>query len=263
MATIQHEGAKQLLTLIGKAVKEHRLLTYTSAATDLGRNPKTHARAVAQMCDLLDAGSALAKVPLVALVTVRERDGRINRNAWIRDIPQGTRERIINKALRREYVREDFEKISRSLLELKGCGNRRAWKEVRKRFGASFVNELINPLGQKELLRDAIDDLDAEAVPTKKIVSATTQYFRDPVVRALVLDRAKGACEYCGKTGFKKPDGSRYIETHHIVSLAKQGPDCATNVIGVCAEHHREAHFGASRKKLEEAMLLRISMKRG
>lgn len=62
----------------------------------------------------------------------------------------------------------------------------------------------------------------------------------------------------CGKHGFARPDGTIYLETHHIISLANDGADRITNVIALCAEHHREAHFGALRDELEKKMTAKI-----
>jgi hypothetical protein len=82
MSTIQQLEARKLLAVISSAVTTHRLLTYRTAAQALGRDPLTNSRMVAQVCDLLDAAAALAGVPLLALVMVREISGDINRKAW-------------------------------------------------------------------------------------------------------------------------------------------------------------------------------------
>lgn len=92
-------------------------------------------------------------------------------------------------------------------------------------------------------------------------------YTRDPMVRRLVLKRAKGNCEYgfnrslgsC--TTFLKSDGKPYLETHHIIKLSEQGRDTPLNVIGLCANHHREAHFGQNWKALQDEFLQIISEK--
>ncbi|WP_367279508.1 HNH endonuclease [Paraburkholderia sp.] len=74
-----------------------------------------------------------------------------------------------------------------------------------------------------------------------------------------MLNRANGKCEYCGQEGFLLPNGKRYIEAHHIISLANQGPDTMDNVIGLCANHHREAHFGKNSKKVEKLLAERLA----
>jgi len=80
-------------------------------------------------------------------------------------------------------------------------------------------------------------------------------YSRDSHVRAFVLKRAKGRCEYCGREGFQMSGGSRYVETHHIIALADQGSDTIQNVIALCANHHKEAHYGEAAERLEREMI--------
>jgi hypothetical protein len=113
-------------------------------------------------------------------------------------------------------------------------------------------------------IEDAIDDLDdaslGNEIPGRR-ESTTTLIIRDNNVRRRVVARANGKCEHCGKPGFLRDDGSRFIEAHHIIHLAKQGPDTLENVIGLCPNHHREAHFGKNRERLEaelKAKLLKL-----
>jgi HNH endonuclease len=113
--------------------------------------------------------------------------------------------------------------------------------------------------------RSAIEDLDelnGSDAPTR------TPYFgerfvRDGKIRAAVLVRAKGRCEHCGAAGFKTSSGKSYLETHHIISLAKQGPDTLENVIALCANHHREAHFGEGWEQLEAEFKAKLAKLRG
>ncbi|MDP2123968.1 MAG: HNH endonuclease signature motif containing protein [Parvibaculum sp.] len=111
-------------------------------------------------------------------------------------------------------------------------------------------------------LPDAIDDLDARpagnANPSRTAAQMST-FLRDPKVRGYVLNRASGACEYCKSPGFLKPDGTRYLEAHHIINLANQGPDTPENVIALCADHHRKAHFGKDSRTLEKEFLKILS----
>lgn len=75
-------------------------------------------------------------------------------------------------------------------------------------------------------------------------------YVREAKVRQQVLDRSEGQCEHCGVVGFRCPDGSLYLETHHIIPLHEGGPDKAENVIALCPGHHREAHYGEGAAEL-------------
>lgn len=81
---------------------------------------------------------------------------------------------------------------------------------------------------------------------------------RSAAVRQAVLSRARGICELCGERGFITASGSIYLETHHVISLADEGPDHERNVVAICPRDHRRAHFSAERDEIRvrlEAML--------
>ena len=113
---------------------------------------------------------------------------------------------------------------------------------------------------------DAINDLDDYSVgsqtPERREFSGTF-IVRDNRIRHKVVVRSQGKCEYCGELGFERTDGSHFVEAHHIISLADQGPDTMANVIALCPNHHRRAHFGNDREQLEAAFLDKLSEVRG
>lgn len=70
-------------------------------------------------------------------------------------------------------------------------------------------------------------------------------------IGSLVKKRNGFRCQVCGALGhnpigFIKPDGEPYIEAHHVmpVSSKQVGSLSASNVMTVCANHHRQLHFG-------------------
>jgi predicted RNA-binding protein with PUA-like domain len=70
-------------------------------------------------------------------------------------------------------------------------------------------------------------------------------------IGALVKRLNEHRCQVClalgrDPCGFKKPDGEPYIEAHHVVPVAQHqvGTLAAGNVITVCANHHRQLHYG-------------------
>jgi hypothetical protein len=108
------------------------------------------------------------------------------------------------------------------------------------------------------LQNSAIDDIPFAPIGSKapsRIQTSGSRYQRDEKVRQFVIEQAKGTCEYCREMGFLLQDGNRYLEAHHIIALAKQGPDTVDNVIALCPSDHREAHYGAERVKLENEMV--------
>lgn len=99
-----------------------------------------------------------------------------------------------------------------------------------------------------------VDQFTLDATPERRPVAASSAFVRSGEVRALALKRANGFCEFCAAPGFSRPDGTVYLETHHIVSLEDGGPDVVENVAAVCPNHHREAHSGARADHIRTAL---------
>tara|TARA_R110001583_G_scaffold173897_2_gene328006 strand:- start:2593 stop:3432 length:840 start_codon:yes stop_codon:yes gene_type:complete len=93
--------------------------------------------------------------------------------------------------------------------------------------------------------------------PEKK-ESTSFVYPRSKVVREQVLLRAKGNCEHCGEEGFRTNAGAIYLESHHIVPLSEKGIDHISNVIALCPNHHREAHYSENSSEYREIFLDKI-----
>ncbi|QSI78778.1 HNH endonuclease [Niveibacterium microcysteis] len=94
--------------------------------------------------------------------------------------------------------------------------------------------------------------------PAEKTSTSGTTYPRSSEVRKAVLNRAKGKCECCGSMGFKMKDGSIFLETHHVIPLSEKGPDAEWNVAAICANDHREAHFGSDRKAIQAFLVEKL-----
>lgn len=76
---------------------------------------------------------------------------------------------------------------------------------------------------------------------------------RDPLVKAWVLQKARGVCELCDShSPFLKSNGKPYLEVHHINHLANGGSDTISNAIAVCPNCHRALHYSAERDELTE-----------
>ncbi|HEX3857232.1 MAG TPA: HNH endonuclease [Verrucomicrobiae bacterium] len=127
------------------------------------------------------------------------------------------------------------------------------YAHIVRRFPISELQKLDN-----SLQNSAIDDIPVAPIGSEvpgKAPTVGSRYQRDDKVRQFIIEQAKGVCEYCGELGFLLPDGNHYLEAHHIIALAKQGPDTIDNVIALCPSDHREAHYGERKVKLENEMI--------
>lgn len=88
--------------------------------------------------------------------------------------------------------------------------------------------------------------------PAPKAMKVTvTQFQRDPLVQAWVLQHARGVCEGCEQPApFQGTDGLPYLELHYVRQLAEGGPDSVTNAVALCPNCHREIHHGANAQAL-------------
>lgn len=86
--------------------------------------------------------------------------------------------------------------------------------------------------------------------------TATVSIFeRSRRVCAYVYARAAGVCEHCGHDApFSRPNGTPYLEAHHIRRLTDGGPDDPRSMIAVCPNCHREAHSGTNRDEVNRQM---------
>ena len=257
-AGVQHQAARQALPIISEAARTGGKLTYQSLASALGR-PLSHARAMAQVCDLLDCASTLSQRPLMALWTVRTATGEINPNAWMRNSLPGLRDLLIAEAEAHEFAEADEEAMRGALDQLIGMGNRKAWAYVSSIISQDNMVARLKGEESPQPPLDSINDLGTDE--PRVVLAAGRRYIRDPAIREAVIRRAGGLCEFCGEPGFLKADGTRYLEAHHIIALADQGEDRMTNVIALCPGHHREAHFGKDAANMEAEMVRIVEAK--
>jgi hypothetical protein len=99
------------------------------------------------------------------------------------------------------------------------------------------------PTADEGELQDRVSKLRKKkitAAPTGQVKPATVAtasqaYVRDPMVKAWVLQNAKGMCEGCGSPApFTGDDGEPFLECHHVLPLADGGSDTITNATALC-----------------------------
>ncbi|HAS8628763.1 TPA: hypothetical protein I7793_06235 [Vibrio vulnificus] len=81
--------------------------------------------------------------------------------------------------------------------------------------------------------------------------SPSSNFSRDPAVKAWVLHRANGVCECCHKPApFMTTSGRPYLEVHHLIRLIDNGPDTPENCAALCPNCHRKLHHSPERDTL-------------
>jgi hypothetical protein len=137
----------------------------------------------------------------------------------------------------------------------------RQFDAIVKIAGIELPANVRRPIQSKSNDQNAINDLNNPPLgitdPQKRSGMASS-YIRDPKVRDYVLVRSEGCCEYCGTKGFLTFNRKYFVETHHIIALSDDGQDTVENVIALCPDHHKEAHYGMRRKSLEKKMIVKI-----
>lgn len=89
----------------------------------------------------------------------------------------------------------------------------------------------------------------------RREVSKGIVYVRDPRVVAYTQVRANGICELCTHPApFKRSNGSPYLETHHVIPLAENGPDTPDNCVALCPNCHRALHSAENKNELAKQL---------
>jgi len=101
-----------------------------------------------------------------------------------------------------------------------------------------------------------IKALDAANMKPDKKSSAREYYERSASVAKYVLARAAGKCELCGKdASFMRRDNTPYLEPHHILRLADEGPDHPDSIAALCPNCHREVHYGVNGEMVNKRLI--------
>ena len=86
-------------------------------------------------------------------------------------------------------------------------------------------------------------------------ISATAYRASSDTVAQYAHARARGKCEICGcPAPFVTPRGKPYLEVHHILRLADDGPDDIFHVVAICPNCHRKAHHGVDPRAFQDTL---------
>lgn len=120
-------------------------------------------------------------------------------------------------------------------------------------------------VSQEEKLAHTYSQLDIEELlkrakganpkPKKRKTTSET-YERDLAVKAWAIKRSSFKCEMpnCDYEGFTKADGTKYIETHHIIPLSENGEDSIKNIAALCPNCHKLLHYASNKDELAKSL---------
>jgi 5-methylcytosine-specific restriction endonuclease McrA len=92
-------------------------------------------------------------------------------------------------------------------------------------------------------------------VQRKVLARATAE-----AIRLFALKRAHGLCEGCkGDAPFQRKDGSPFLEVHHVTRKSDNGSDHPANVIALCPNCHRRAHYAHDSATFNEHLRKKLS----
>ncbi|MBA9078204.1 HNH endonuclease [Rufibacter quisquiliarum] len=124
-----------------------------------------------------------------------------------------------------------------------------------------YINQKSNVEDYFDVIKGySADNLKDIAVLERKMAKQTPEvkqristYIERGAIAAKVKKLTGYRCLICeslnlNPISFKKPNGEYYVETHHVepVSSMKNGVLSMDNLITVCANHHRQLHYGDS-----------------
>lgn len=92
-----------------------------------------------------------------------------------------------------------------------------------------------------EKIKERAKTAESNQVFTKDV--KTVYRERNQYIAEFTKERAKGMCDLCGEEApFKDKSGKPYLESHHVITLANNGPDAIYNTVAICPNCHRRIH---------------------
>lgn len=120
-----------------------------------------------------------------------------------------------------------------------------AWKAGK----ADLISEVGRRIAKNANANDLLKKARQAVGKPPRQMRQISDYKRNLAVVAGALARANGICEMpnCSILLFKRDDGRKFLEVHHVIPLAENGEDTMRNASALCPMCHRELHFGESR----------------
>ncbi|MCE5163749.1 HNH endonuclease [Plesiomonas sp. PI-19] len=135
-------------------------------------------------------------------------------------------------------------------LDIDSTGNENIISEPKTTYFTKTKKQLKNK-SIKDLREAALSQSPKDSTSKEK---QETAYYRSQALKLYVIARSKGVCEGCGESAPFKTKSGPYLECHHVHRLADGGPDHPDNVVALCPNCHRRAHFSSDAKSYNEAL---------
>ncbi|MEE1950170.1 HNH endonuclease [Pseudomonas alcaligenes] len=100
----------------------------------------------------------------------------------------------------------------------------------------------------KDLRNKTIEELRDAALSKAPLTASAKEkreaaYYRSEALKIYVIVRSKGLCEGCSSEAPFQTKKGPFLECHHLHRVADGGPDHPQNVVALCPNCHRRAHY--------------------
>jgi 5-methylcytosine-specific restriction protein A len=111
----------------------------------------------------------------------------------------------------------------------------------------------------KQLKKKSIQQLRAAALEPAMVNAEPKEkkqlaFYRSEALKLYVIARSKGVCEGCGEKAPFNTKSGPYLECHHVHRLADGGPDHPENVVALCPNCHRRAHYATDARIFNQTL---------
>jgi len=88
----------------------------------------------------------------------------------------------------------------------------------------------------------------------KSYRSTKTVFNRREETKNYALSRADGKCKACREAAPFYSKKGPFLEVHHVNELSDNGPDTPNNVIALCPNCHRRAHYSEDKTEFNQSL---------
>lgn len=144
-ANVQHADAVARVEHLEKRILEDAsyYMTYSDAATALGRNAAQDGRHIGQVTSRIDAACFYARIPFLAMHRVREtHGGHINPRSFGGDLWHPHIPTLVASAEAHSWCVDDFRRVKQQLQSLGDDAATLQWKRI-ERFGEKGVQKAL------------------------------------------------------------------------------------------------------------------------